>query len=169
MKISELIGLPVYSMQTGKRLAKVKDIDISQNWTIMSIKLEDRFGKKTPSLFIRWEEVTAWGEDAIMIAGGTAIQQMEAIPLDIERTFLTGKGAIKDLPVMSNEGMQLGYVADVYFEPNMGNQITGLEISDGLLSDLLEGRWRIEGTSRLKWGKDIIFLEKMDKLDNVNK
>jgi uncharacterized protein YrrD len=157
MKLLELIGLPVYGIETGKRLTKVKDIRISNDWTITHIELEGRSRKGSPPPSVCWEEVTACGEDAIMIANDTAIRHTEAI--HIERAFLTGNGALKDLPVMTSEGSQLGWVADVYFQPNMGNQVTGLEISDGLLSDLLEGRRRIDGTSRLKWGSDVIIFE----------
>lgn len=169
MKLLELVGLPVYAMETGKRLAKVKDICISQDWSIAYIELEHCSHKGASSTSITWEEVTACGEDAIMIANRTAIRRTKAIHLDRERNFLVGQGAIKDLPVMSSEGKQLGWVADVYFDPNMGNQITGLEISDGLLSDLLEGRWRIEGTGRLKWGTDIILFQEADSLNDKDK
>ena len=157
MKLLELIGLPVYEIETGKQVSKVKDFRITEQWCITHLELEGSGRKGNVISVVRWEDVTACGEDAIMIANDKAIRQTEAI--HIERSFLTGKAAMKDLPVVTTEGSQLGWVADVYFQPNMGNHITGLEISDGLLSDLLEGRRQIDGMSGLKWGADVIVVE----------
>jgi len=158
MKLLDLIGLPVYTLKTGKRLSIVKDVIISQNWEITHFELKGRTYKGSSTLLIEWEHIIACGEDAIIIINDTVIQHMEVIA--IERSFLLGNKAIKNLPVITNEGMQLGWVVDVYFQPNMGNQITGLEISDGLLSDLLQGRRRLAEVNRLKWGADVIMVAK---------
>lgn len=155
MKLLELIGLPVFDIGTGKQISKVKDICMTSEWEITHLHLVSRVPKQ--DMRVRWEDVTACGDDAVMIASGEAVQMIGAALL--ERAFLSGEAALKGLPVMTSEGSQLGWVADVYFQPNMGNQITGLEISDGLLADLLEGRRQIEGMSRLKWGTDVIVVE----------
>ncbi|MFL1674517.1 PRC-barrel domain-containing protein [Paenibacillus dendritiformis] len=155
MKLLELIGLPVFDIGTGKQVSKVKDICITPDWKITHLQLVSRVRKQ--DMLVRWEDVTACGDDAVMITSGEAVQMKDSASL--ERAFLSGEAALKGLPVMTSEGSQLGWVADVYFQPNMGNQITGLEISDGLLADLLEGRRQIEGMSRLTWGTDVIVVE----------
>lgn len=155
MKLLELIGLPVFDIGTGRQISKVKDIRITPEWEITHLQLVSRVRKQ--DMLVQWKDVTAFGDDAVMIASGEAVQMTASASL--ERAFLSGEAALKGLPVMTSEGSQLGWVADVYFQPNMGNQITGLEISDGLLADLLEGRRQIEGMSRLKWGTDVIVVE----------
>nr|WP_243864300.1 PRC-barrel domain-containing protein [Paenibacillus castaneae] len=56
------------------------------------------------------------------------------------RSFYTGLVKLKDLPVVTVQGLQLGRVSDVYFYPNQGTQIIGYELTDGFVSDVMEGR-----------------------------
>ncbi|MNC57930.1 hypothetical protein D3C75_1076250 [compost metagenome] len=45
--------------------------------------------------------------------------------------------------MVSVEGIQMGRLEDVYFSEKMEDSIVGLELSDGILTDLQEGRRRI--------------------------
>ncbi|UHA74306.1 PRC-barrel domain-containing protein [Paenibacillus sp. 481] len=157
MKLLELIGLPVYDIVTGKRVSKVKDIWLSEQHCITHIELEGVSRFERVIRYVAWEDVTGCGEDAIMIVDNEAVQHSAEV--FHERKFLHGGQHLKDLPVVTTEGIQVGWVADVYFQPNMGNQLISLEITDGLLSDLLEGRRRIDWTSQMTWGEDAIVVQ----------
>lgn len=149
MKGLELIGLPVYDLQTGKKISKVTDLWLNESWEITHLVLERRsfYSRSTP--VIAWEYVTACGEDAVMLSDREQIQEMKNNEAEQHRTFLQGSQRIKELPILTPEGSQLGWVADVYFQPQLGNTIVGMEITDGLLSDLIEGRVLYEGTGHM--------------------
>lgn len=156
LKLLELIGLPVYDIETGKRLSTVKDIWLSSNWEITHLELQGSglYSRKTS--VVAWKHITACGEEAVMVQNGQVIQETSGIEAVNGRTFLQGPHRVKELPVVTIDGSQLGSIADVYFQPHMGNTIIGLEITDGLWSDLFEGRMQFEGTGRM--GVDTIIV-----------
>ncbi|WP_028596046.1 PRC-barrel domain-containing protein [Paenibacillus assamensis] len=158
MKLLELIGLPIYDITTGQRVSKVKDIWISAQWMLTHLELEEGGMFHRQAAVIQWEQLAACGEDAVFIPSASVIERGEEIVEQQEWSFLYGSKRLKDIPLLTLEGTQLGWVADVYFQPDMGNTIVGLEITDGLISDLLEGRQRIDGTSRMQIGEHAILL-----------
>ncbi|GAA0138061.1 hypothetical protein YSY43_49020 [Paenibacillus sp. YSY-4.3] len=133
-----MIGLAVFEVEAGKQVGKVLDIMLNEDWTISGITLEGRAMFSGSSKVVLWEDIVAYGEDAVMIRNQQAVRKCGAE--NIQLTFISGNGKLKDLPVLTEDGTMIGYVADVYFEQNLGNTITGIEISDGFISDLMEGR-----------------------------
>lgn len=149
MKGLELIGLPVYDLQTGKKLSKVTDLWLNELWEITHLVLESRILYARTIPVIAWEYVAACGEDSVILHDQERIEHIKKKEAEQHRTFLQGNQRIKELPIITPEGSQLGWVADVYFQPQLGNTIVGMEITDGLLSDLIEGRVLYEGTGRM--------------------
>lgn len=138
MRLQQLIGLAVYNVENGKQVGKVLDVILNEDWTISGIELEGRQMFSSSVKGVPWEEIVAYGEDAVMIRNQQAVRKWEAE--NIQLTFTSGNGKLKELPVLTKDGTMIGYVADVYFEQELGNTITGIEVSDGFLSDLMEGR-----------------------------
>ena len=103
----------------------------------------------------------AYGEDAVMIRNQQAVRKTEAD--DIHYTYLLGKNKLKDLNVLTEDGVLLGKVTDVYFDQEMGNTILGLEISDGFVSDLMEGRKWLPLTQDMSIGKNAIMVPPMSE------
>ncbi|CAM2848431.1 PRC-barrel domain-containing protein [Paenibacillus sediminis] len=172
MKLQELIGLAVYEVEHGKRVGEVVDFIVSEEWRIVGIELE---GKRlfSPNIkVVLWEDIAAYGEDAVMIRNQQAIRNTEAD--QIKHTFLLGRGKLKELPVLTNDGALLGRLADVYLDQEMGNTIVGLEISDGFISDLVEGRKWLPYTPEITIGEDVLMVpslseEKLEKaIHSVN-
>lgn len=133
-----MIGLAVFEMEGGKQVGKVLDVMLNEDWTISGITLEGKTMFSTSSKVVLWEDIVAYGEDAVMIRNQQAVRKCGAE--NIQLTFISGNGKLKELPVLTEDGTRIGTVADVYFEQNLGNTITGIEISDGFISDLMEGR-----------------------------
>jgi len=138
MKMQGMIGLAVFDIEDGKQLGKIHDFILSEDWSVQGFELE---GKSFFSLQVRtilWEDIVSYGEDAIMIRNQQAVRQIAAD--DIKHTFLIGQNKIKDMPLLTSDGAMLGYVSDVYFDHELGKSITGIEISDGFISDMIGGR-----------------------------
>jgi len=154
LKMQGMIGLAVFDIEDGKQLGKIHDFILGEDWSVQGFELE---GKALFSLQVRtvlWEDIVSHGEDAIMIRNQQSVRQVAAD--DIKHTFLLGDNKIKDMPVLTNEGARLGYVSDVYFNPELGKSITGIEISDGFISDLIGGRKWLPVSSQIAFGESAI-------------
>jgi uncharacterized protein YrrD len=156
MRMQEMIGLAVFNVDQGKQVGKVIDMMLNNDWSIAGIQLENRLRWSSSVKVVLWEDIVAYGEDAIMIRNQQAIRKWKAE--NIQNTFLTGTVKLKELPVLTEDGIQLGFMTDVYFEHELGNTITGIEISDGFFTDLLEGRKLLPFTPEMTRGESAIMV-----------
>ncbi len=138
MKLQEMVGLAVFDVGDGKQIGKVLDFLLDDHWRITGIQLEGKAMFSSTVKVVLWEDIVAYGEDAVMIRNQQAIRKWDAE--NIQLTFFAGNGKLKELPLLTEDGILIGHVADVYFDQEMGNTITGIEVSDGFISDLMEGR-----------------------------
>lgn len=138
IKLQQLIGLPVIVIHSGKQVGTVKDAWFDEHWQLNGLILECAKWFATSVRIVAWTDVLSCGEDTVIIASEEAIIRMKSKQL--LRSFYTGLVKLKDLPVVTVQGLQLGRVSDVYFYPNQGTQIIGYELTDGFVSDVMEGR-----------------------------
>lgn len=78
-------------------------------------------------------------------------------------TFLLGKNKLKDLKVLTTTGTILGRISDVYFDQKLGNTIGALEISDGLVTDLIEGRKWLPCSDEMSIGENALMVPAMSE------
>ncbi|WP_051236622.1 PRC-barrel domain-containing protein [Paenibacillus pinihumi] len=138
IKVQHLIGLPVIDYTTGKQAGIVKDIWFDEHWVLKGMIVDTGRWMARGITGLLWETVVACGEDAVLISDRQAMRKLVAN--EVTRCFQTGMIRLKDLPVITQEGFQLGRISDVYFDQNMGTPIVGYELTDGFISDLKEGR-----------------------------
>lgn len=159
-KAQRLIGLPVIDGSTGNRAGKVLDLWFDEHWSFRGFLLKTgRWWLKRYCDAVFRDDVTACGSDAVVIAGKDAVKRLDAA--EIGRTLHTGKFRLKDLPVITEEGRQLGRVSDVYFQGFQGTPIVGFELTDGFVSDLIEGRKWLQTTAdpgEVRLGEDAILV-----------
>ncbi|WP_068615888.1 PRC-barrel domain-containing protein [Paenibacillus tuaregi] len=156
MKLQELIGLSVFDVENGKQIGKVLDIILSNDWKIEAIELESKGLFSTSVKGVLWEDIAAYGEDAVMIRNQQAVRKLEAE--NIQLTFVQGSSKLRELPVLTSDGVMIGHISDVYFDQEVGNTIVGLEISDGFISDLMEGRKWLPYTSDMTKGENAVIV-----------
>lgn len=156
MKLQEMIGLSVFDIEDGKQIGKVSDFLLDTGWKITGIQLEGKAMFSSSIKAVLWEDIVAYGEDAVMIRNQQAIRKVEAE--NIQLTFASGNGRMKELPVLTEDGTMIGHVSDVYFDQEMGNTITGIEVSDGFISDLMEGRKVLPFTPEMTKGENAIIV-----------
>jgi uncharacterized protein YrrD len=167
LKLQEMIGLPVYDIELGKKIGKVHDFIISENWTILGVELERKIVFSKTSKTVAWKDIIAYGEDAIMIRNAQAVQKVKSDKSQF--SYSLGKKKLCQLPVLTEEGLMLGQVSNVYLDQKKGNTIIGLEISDGFVSDIIEGRKWLPCTSDMTIGDGSVLVpSKSEKyLDDV--
>ncbi len=136
--MQQLIGLPVIVIHSGKQVGNVRDAWFDEHWFLQGLVLQSA-GWFAASVFtVAWESILTCGEDTVIIADESAIKRVK--PGLLLRSFETGVVKLKGLPVVTVHGDGLGRVSDVYFYPNQGTPIVGYELTDGFISDLMEGR-----------------------------
>ncbi|MDF2670331.1 MAG: subunit of photosystem reaction center [Paenibacillus sp.] len=154
-KAQDIIGLPVIEIETGKQIGTAKDFLIDHDWNLQGVLLETKHWFSAPR-YVKWEAVIALGTDAITIPSELEVQSLED---DQELCYLEyGATRIKGLPVITVSGNQLGMIEDVYFGEQWGRKIVGYELTEGLLSDLKEGRKWLPTPESIKIGEDAIIV-----------
>lgn len=152
-KSQDVIGLPVIHVATGKRLGTVRDLLFDEQQRMVGLLLENG-GWIRRGRFIPFTRIASLGADAVILDS-----EEDIYPLDEGEQgwfgLLTGQRKLKGRPVMMSNGRELGMVEDVYFLEGMGT-LMGYELSDGLISDLREGRKVFRPDSPLTWGEDVL-------------
>lgn len=134
-RVTQMIGLPVLSLDEGKQIGEVQDlvVDISRA-AIRGLLVSDEawFSEYRIILFV---DVFRTGPDAIMLRDASCLQPSTLFELE-------GYLRVQDLtdkPIYTETGLYLGRLSDIFFQPLTG-ELTGYELSDGILSDFLYGR-----------------------------
>lgn len=149
-----MIGLPVIETQRGKRIGSVTDLLFDEGKSLVGVLLTPK-GIMRRAHFIPLEKILSVGEDALTVRDENSISE-----LDTEKGLyfvLNGESHLKGKPVITVNGHSLGQVEDVYFQEEVGT-IIGMELSDGFLSDVMEGRKYLPWSDKMKMGMDAILV-----------
>lgn len=147
----DIIGLPVIERETGKEAGFARDLLFNEQWHYTGLLLVEKtlFHKGS---YVPASAVVSFGVDCVIIGAG-AIAPVDSSCL--WRTLRTGRAPLKGKPFVTVCGRHLGFVEDVYIEPHAGN-IVGYELSDGLLSDMMDGRMVFRNTQHITLGEDAV-------------
>ena len=140
LKGREIISLPILDESSGKDLGEVKNLIYDlHNKKLTALIIEDGgwlWGKN----IIYLKDIETIGKDVVIILSADIIictaQDSEAKKLTRDFYDLIGN------KVITQSGKDLGIIEDIIFEVDTG-EITGLEISNGILADLIDGRSEI--------------------------
>ncbi len=140
LKGRELLSLPVVSGQERKQIGEVKDIiyDPEQN-RILGYLVESGGWLRDGRGFAH-SDLLKRENDCLIVQNESVIRKLKSIPE--LRTALETKKDIRGLRVEYDDGRHLGVIQDLVLDAETG-EITGYEVSDGVIQDLLEGRTTI--------------------------
>jgi uncharacterized protein YrrD len=154
-KGKDIIGKPVVTYDSGKKVASVKDLIFNQNDNSLLGFLIDEAGWFSSAKILPISSVKAIGNDAIIISTHEAICSAEEYP-DIRR-ILEINNILNGTRVMTTDGRNLGRLVDLYFDDRVGT-IAGYETSGGLFADAYSGRSFVPAPETIKIGKDVAFV-----------
>ncbi|KYG31892.1 PRC-barrel domain-containing protein [Alkalihalobacillus trypoxylicola] len=149
-------GLPVIHSHTGKEYGAVLDL-ILEEGKVHSLLINKK-GWFNQHITLPIKAIDSLGMDGIMIKEENYFHpytKRNRHRLHLKR----GKERIYGKLLLSSEGEKLGLVEDVYFQEELGT-ITGYEVTDGLLADLVEGRKVIVHNKALIVGKERAILSR---------
>jgi len=155
-KYSEVIGLPVICIENGKKIGIIKDVIFYPKGQEVTGFLLENKGYEITKKVILLKDVLNLGKDALIVNEGSCIKELRKVNKTQE---LKGKGNVKGLKVYSKSGKDLGLVKDVLFDHKTG-VIEGVEISDGILQDIVQGRNILPLIGRVEFGEENILVEK---------
>lgn len=154
-KYSEVLGLPVICVENGKKVGVVKNIIFCpKKKKLLAFLLECKsyeFNKK----IILTEDIVNIGKDAVIIDEESTLKDLRKTKDSDE---FIDKGEVLGLRVYSRNGEDMGIVKDVLFDYKNSN-IEGVEISDGLLQDIVKGRTILPLIGRVEFGKEVILVD----------
>ncbi|MCR4435406.1 MAG: PRC-barrel domain-containing protein [Clostridiales bacterium] len=148
-KYSEVVGLPVICAETGKTAGTVKDVVFCPKSKEVKAFLLERKGFEIKNKAILLEDVLSLGRDALVVS-----DFKKAVYLD----KIGEKGEVIGLKVYSRSGDDLGVVKDILFDYRTGT-IEGVELSDGLLQDIVQGRKILPLFGKVEFSEENILVD----------
>jgi uncharacterized protein YrrD len=143
----EIVGLPVLSLKSGDQIGWVQDVVFDQDSRkISGILLESAHIFHSRKGIPR-EVVAAVGKDALTVS--------DHVVREISGVKWSEKVGNQ---VFTQGGEAKGTIEDVFLDDS-AESIVGFEVSDGLFSDLLEGRGTILQENVMVDGKDVLIVE----------
>lgn len=136
IKGREIISLPVISLKGNKQIGEVKDIVYDCGAGVLGYIIENGGWLKECKVLLHQDVLKIDGE-AITIADEALIKKLSAFP-EIKEACKKG-GDVRGRRVEKQDGSYVGVVQDLVLQDFSG-PITGYEISDGIIQDLLDGR-----------------------------
>lgn len=156
IKYSEVVGLPVISAGSGKKAGIVKDVVFCPGTREIKAFIVERRSFEVNQKLVFLEDVLNVGKDAIIINSPEDFKSMKRLEKNGD---LKDRGEVLGLKVYSVYGEELGIVKDILFDCDSG-LIEGIEISDGLIQDMVKGRNIIPLFGKVEFGEDNILVGK---------
>ncbi|MBC9785638.1 PRC-barrel domain-containing protein [Heliobacterium chlorum] len=147
LKGRDVIHLPIVHPASGQTLGRVADLIVDPEQGRVTELLIDAQAEGGTSR-ISWSQVQV-DQDVIRTEA-----QPEAASQDTEEKRLC-ISRFSGCPVMTQGGRSIGQVGDLLIDPSQGH-VTGVEVTDGLMQDLLTGRIQLPWPDVLRWSPETI-------------
>ncbi|MFZ5988106.1 MAG: PRC-barrel domain-containing protein [Bacillota bacterium] len=135
-RYSEVIGLPVICAADGKKLGVIKDIVFYPKEKRIFAFLLERKGCELRKKVVLIEDVLSLGKDALIVNDAKDIKELKKVQ---DAPEYKEKGDLMGLRIYTKSGEDLGVVKDILFDYERGT-LDGVEVSDGILQDIVNGR-----------------------------
>jgi uncharacterized protein YrrD len=154
-KGNEIIGKPVVSYQSGRKIETVKDLIFDQNSNQLLGFLVREGGWFNSPRILLLKDVLAIGVDAVITTSADNVFSAKQLP-EIAK-ILEYNNVLKGTRILTTDGRNLGTMVDLYFNNETG-VVEGYEVSGGLFADAYSGRSFVPTPQTLKIGKDVAFV-----------
>ncbi|HOM02547.1 MAG TPA: PRC-barrel domain-containing protein [Acetivibrio sp.] len=154
-RYSEVLGLPVICAADGKKLGIVKDIIFCPKEKSVVAFLLERRGYSMRRKVVFASDVLSLGRDALIVNDVDDVKDIKKVQ---HRPEFKDKWDILGLPIYTKTGEDLGVAKDVLFDLEHG-KIDGIEVSDGLLQDIVKGRSVLPLIGKFEFGEENILVD----------
>jgi uncharacterized protein YrrD len=163
MKASQVIGLPVMAVDTGKKMEKVSDVVYDPSQQKIQALIIDDGGIFSHGKAIPIQNVRNIGHDAIVIESADKIEDFEQLDEDVRHIAEEDKFLTKSV-VMTESGEKLGEVSDLLFSPETGS-VEELIVSQGSIADIKSGQKHLKPSEIITIGEDALIVSSHTKAE----
>ena len=161
-KYSEVIGMPVITIQNGKKIGIIKDIIFSPKTREVKAFVLEKKGYEFLQKAVLLKDVVNLGKDALVVNDHSSVKTLRKAEAAGE---LKDKGSLKGLKVYTRSGNDLGIIEDILFDFSTGI-VEGVEVSDGILQDIVKGRNILPLFGKIEFGEENILVDK-EAIDEI--
>lgn len=155
-RYGEVVGLPVICVDNGKKIGIVSDIVFCPGSREAKALVLERKGCQIRKKAIMFEDILSLGKDAVIVNDCSCAKNLK----ELEHSgSLKEKGIIKGLRIYSKSGDDVGVVKDILFDYKSG-KIEGVEVSDSLIQDIMQGRNILPLYGRVEFSEENILVDK---------
>lgn len=154
-KGSEAIGKLVVAYNTGRRIARIRDLIFDENSNQLLGFVVEEGGWLSSARVIPFNQIQAIGTDAIVVPSEEAVVRAKKVP-EISK-ILRHNNVLKGTRIMTVNGSDLGTMVDLYFDDETG-VVEGYEVSGGLFADAYSGRSFVPAPHTLNIGEHVAFV-----------
>lgn len=152
IKASKVIGLPVFTINDGRKIENVEDVIYDPLQNRIEALLIEKGGWFGESRVILFDDLEGIGYDAALITSRNLMRKIADVGKNIQAivkndTFLT------NTKIITEDGIELGRVSDIYFNSSTG-RVEEFEVSQGTLQNWKTGKKRIKIESLVTIGHD---------------
>lgn len=166
-KATHMIDKPVININTGQKIKKVKDVLYNYKSQKVEGFLVDEGGWFSDAEVIPTRQISRIGDDAVMIESDDAVKKADDLPDELSHIATDGDYLTRT-KIVTKDGNELGKVTDLYFDLPDG-QVTELEVSQGAVKDIGEGRVAISPQNIISIGEDATVVDSFVETDIDNR
>ncbi len=133
----EILSLPVVTRDERKQIGEIKDLIYDPTANKVLGYLVEAGGWLRDGKGFLHSELIKRENDCLVVQDESVIRKLSTIP-ELKEA-LDKKEDIRGLPIQYDDGQLIGVIQDLVVDEETG-EITGYEISDGVIQDLLDGR-----------------------------
>lgn len=154
-KYSEVLGLPVISAKDGLKIGTLKDVVFCKDNKGMLAFLLEKGSYSVKGTVILLENVMSLGNDALIIDNPENLLEFRSFKKFYN---IQDKNHLRGLKIFTHSGEDIGIVQDVLFDYRTG-KVEGVQVSDGLLQDIIMGRNILPFFGKIEIGAGNILVE----------
>ncbi|TYQ15997.1 UNVERIFIED_CONTAM: uncharacterized protein YrrD [Acetivibrio alkalicellulosi] len=155
-RYSEVLGLPIICADNGNKAGIIKDIVFCpKEKKIAGFEIEC-YSYQIKKKFVMKEDVLSLGKDALIIDNLKVIKDLKKVK---DVPLIKERGSVIGLKIYTRYGEDVGVVRDVLFDFQKGI-VEGVEVSDGLIQDIVKGRSLLTLLGKVEFGEESILVEK---------
>ncbi|MGQ9674046.1 MAG: PRC-barrel domain-containing protein [Chloroflexota bacterium] len=154
-RAKDVIGLPVLTFRTGRKIDEVKDILFDPEHNRILALLTDDAGWFTDARVIPFDQVKSLGRDAVIVEDETA--EIPASSRSDVRRAIEGKRIIINMRVFTEDGRDIGTIGDMFLDEKTG-EVLGYEVSGGFLAATLRGKQFMPAPETMVVGRDVTYV-----------
>lgn len=151
----DLIGLPVLAGRHMRRIGRVQEVLLSGDGTRICGLVLDGGGWLHQRRVLDFAAVRSVGQTHLLVEAESYLVGEPLALHSPDRTHPCEE--LRGMPVLRENGEEVGTLDDIHFEPQSG-RVTALQLSRGLVDDLLSGKEILPVNGAMTTGEAAILL-----------